>query len=319
MLQQTTVAAVIGYFDRFVTKFPTLVSLAAAEEADVLLLWQGLGYYSRARNLHRAAKILVNEHNGKFPEDPEIFSKLPGIGRYMLGAILSQAFEQRLPIVEANTRRVYVRLLSRFDLDLDSREGQVWLWQTATDLLPRKRIGDFNQALMELGATLCRPQPLCEECPVSKECLAYQSGLQDQLPLSRKKKEFEQVQTVTLVIEDQGKFLLRQIGPGGRWARLWEFPQRTIEPEETEAEACRKLLEELGIRAQIGKEITQIRYGVTRFKIQMTALEAELTGRAIAREDFRWLLPGEWADHPLSTPMRKLAEILRNPRQLRLF
>src|SRR5207248_6993729 len=165
MLQQTTVAAVVPYFERFLTAFPTLRDLAAADEQQVLKLWEGLGYYRRARHLHAAAKRLVAEHGGELPDDPAVWAGLPGVGRYILGAVLSQAFARKLPVVEANSLRVLARL---FGYRGDPREGdgKAWVWSAAEAVLPEERPGDFNQALMELGALVCTPTaPDCPACP----------------------------------------------------------------------------------------------------------------------------------------------------------
>src|SRR5437764_8126511 len=156
MLQQTQVATVVPYFERFLAAFPTLADLAAADEQDVLRLWEGLGYYRRARHLHQAARRLAAEHGGTLPDDPAVWRDLPGVGRYILGAVLSQAFDRKLPIVEANSLRVLTRL---FGYRGDPREGvgKKWVWAAAEAVLPAKRAGDFNQALMELGALICTP------------------------------------------------------------------------------------------------------------------------------------------------------------------
>jgi A/G-specific adenine glycosylase len=156
MLQQTQVATVIPYFRRFLEAFPSLETLAAAREQDVLRLWEGMGYYRRARDLHRAAQRVVAEYAGRLPEEPALLRTLPGIGRYTAGAILSQAFDRRLPILEANSQRVLCRLFGRRD-DPRRGPGRRWLWEVAEALLPVRRVGDFNQALMELGALLCTP------------------------------------------------------------------------------------------------------------------------------------------------------------------
>jgi A/G-specific adenine glycosylase len=170
MLQQTTVAAVAPRFDQFLGRFPDVRSLAAADEQDVLKVWEGMGYYGRARNLHRAAKKLVAEHGGELPDDPAVWAELPGVGRYILGAVLSQAFDRRLPIVEANTKRVLCRLFAQAG-DVTSAPVQAWLWQAAEAVLPRKHVGDFNQALMELGALVCRARSVaCECCPLARRC-----------------------------------------------------------------------------------------------------------------------------------------------------
>src|SRR5437763_3122971 len=182
MLQQTTVAAVVPYFERFLAAFPTLADLAAADEQAVLRLWEGLGYYRRARHLHRAARQLVREYGGRLPDDAEVWRGLPGVGRYILGAVLSQAFGRRLPIVEANSLRVLCRLFGQRG---DPRGGPVqkWLWAKAAELLPAKRAGDFNQALMELGALVCTPAaPKCDVCPLAKECVARREGAQAEIP-----------------------------------------------------------------------------------------------------------------------------------------
>ena len=172
MLQQTQVATVIPFFKRFLETFPTLADLAAAKEEQVLRLWEGLGYYRRARDLHRAARQMVAEHGGQIPQEPAILRTLPGIGRYTVGAILSQAFDRRLPILEANSQRVLCRLFGRRE---DPRRGPArrWLWEMAETLLPTRRVGAFNQALMELGALVCTPAaPQCAVCPVAVLCTA---------------------------------------------------------------------------------------------------------------------------------------------------
>src|SRR5262245_29972756 len=165
MLQQTQVATVIPYFERFVQSFPTVAALAAADEHDVLRHWEGLGYYRRARQLHQAARRVVADHQGNIPADPDAFGSLPGVGRYTMGAVLSQAFELRLPILEANSLRVLCRLLGCRE-DPRAPAVQRRLWEVAAALLPARHVGDFNQALMELGALVCTPAaPNCKACP----------------------------------------------------------------------------------------------------------------------------------------------------------
>ncbi|MDA1233059.1 MAG: A/G-specific adenine glycosylase, partial [Planctomycetota bacterium] len=182
MLQQTTVAAVVPYFERFVAKFPDVDSLAHANVDDVLRLWEGLGYYSRARNLHKAAMVIQQQHGGEFPANVELLQKMPGIGRYTAGAIASFAFDQPAPIVEANTERLYARLMALTD-DVRSSANQRTLWKFAGTIIPRARPGDFNQALMDIGSQLCRPQePNCEQCPLKTCCAAFAQGIQNELP-----------------------------------------------------------------------------------------------------------------------------------------
>ncbi len=182
MLQQTTVAAVVPYFERFLSRFPTVAQLAAAPEEEVLRLWEGLGYYSRARNIHRTARRLIEEFGGQFPREVDVLMTLPGIGRYTAGAIASFAFDQPAPIVEANTLRLYCRLMG-YDEDPRATEGQRLLWSLAGQLVPQRSPGRFNQALMELGATLCRPaDPDCQVCPLQSWCVATRQGTQGEIP-----------------------------------------------------------------------------------------------------------------------------------------
>src|SRR6478609_967208 len=182
MLQQTQVATVKDYFERFTRAFPDVESLAAAEESDVLRLWEGLGYYRRARQLHAAAKKVVADFDGKFPDEAEALQQVPGIGRYTAGAIASIAFDRRAPILEANTIRLLSRLVA-YRGNPHSQVGQRPLWLVAEEILPQKRVAEFNQALMELGSLICTPnEPKCAECPLATVCAAFAAGLQSEIP-----------------------------------------------------------------------------------------------------------------------------------------
>ena len=310
MLQQTQVATVIPYFQRFLVRFPDIPSLAAAPLHDVLHHWQGLGYYRRARDLHRAAQLLVELHAGNVPRDPDAVRALPGFGRYTANAVLSQAYEFRLPILEANSVRLVCRLFAIED-DPKSTATQRRLWRIAEELLPRKRVGDFNQALMELGALVCTPaEPKCQECPLAGECQAFRRGRVDVIPRKAPRPTIEQVQEVAVVIRKKGDVLLVQRPAEGRWAEMWEFPRVVIVDGQTPATAAAVLLETLGIVAEPGEVIRTIRHGVTRFRITLTCLAAEYrSGRFRAGEYPRgeWLAPSRVAEYPVSTPQRKLA------------
>lgn len=309
MLQQTTVAAVIPFFNRFLTSFPTVQALAAADEQTVLNHWQGLGYYRRARHLHAAAKSLVTDHAGELPDDPDVWAALPGVGRYILGAVLSQAFDRRLPIVEANTLRVLSRL---FGSRLDPREGlgKAWVWQAAADVLPRKRVGDFNQAMMELGALVCTPvAPKCGACPVARECAANRLGLQAEIPPPTRKKELTTVRESALLIQRDGKVLLCQRPPTAeRGAMLWEFPASA---------------DVVGMTVEHGPELLTVRHGVTRFKITLVGTEAMWRSGEFASDFYSagvWVTAVELADYPMSTPQGKLrSEWTKDSRQGRLW
>ena len=222
MLQQTTVVAVKPYFERFLQRFPDVAALAAADEEDVLRLWEGLGYYSRARNLHRAARAIV-ERGGMFPSTVEELLQLPGIGRYTAGAIVSFAFDRPAPILEANTLRLYSRLLGYRD-DPRSTVGQRLLWSFAEQLVPTKAAGEFNQALTDLGATVCTPtDPRCDDCPVAACCRALAEQAQADIPQAARRPEITALHEACIAIESNGCFLLIRRPEGARWAGLWDF------------------------------------------------------------------------------------------------
>lgn len=312
MLQQTTVAAVVPYYQRFIKKFPTVESLAEADEQQVLHLWQGLGYYRRARHLHQAAKMVMSS-GGQLPNDPAMWRELAGVGRYILGAILSQAFDRPMPIVEANSLRVLCRLFGRRG-DTKSTVMQRWLWQTAEKILPGKRCGDFNQAMMELGSLICTPTaPRCHECPVQTDCQALADGTQSRIPLPAKAKQIEHVREVAVVLRKGARVLLAQRpADADRWPSMWEFPQLVVigdEPIDRTARRCAK--ERLGITAKIKDELTTVRYTVTRFRITLTAMAATFrTGSPNKRhyQKLLWLLPNQLHEYPASTAQRGIME-----------
>jgi len=235
MLQQTTVAAVVPYFERFTARFPDVESLAAAPVDDVLKLWEGLGYYSRARNLHKAAECVMQLYDGKFPDDAVALQTLPGVGRYTAGAIASFAFDQPAAIVEANTERLYARLVALQD-DVRSTASQKLLWQFAESVVPEKRPGDFNQALMDIGSKICRPQePDCPQCPLIKMCRAFELGIQTEVPVRKARTAITEVSELGVILFRRGKFLLRRRSASERWAGMWDFVRFEIDQTEVAA------------------------------------------------------------------------------------
>ena len=321
MLQQTTVVAVVPYFARFLIAFPTVHALAAADEQQVLKLWEGLGYYRRARHLHAAAKALVANHEGTLPDDPTVWAALPGVGRYILGAVLSQAFDLRLPIVEANSLRVLARLFG-YSGDPRVGEGQKWVWAAAESLLPTKRVGDFNQALMELGALVCTPtSPACAKCPLALNCIANRDGLQHAIPPKKAPKVIEEVHEAAVVICDRGKVLLgRRPADAARWQNMWEVPHAEVTISRTrnrrmeERAAAVRIAKELtGLDVAIGDEICTIRHSVTRYAISMTCLAAKrVRGRVRSKfyAELKWVALADLANYPVSSPQRKLMAAL---------
>lgn len=323
MLQQTQVATVIPYYERFLASYPTIARLAAADEAEVLRHWEGLGYYRRARQLHAAAQVLVAEHEGAFPQSLAEVLALPGIGRYTAGAIVSFAFDEPAPIVEANTLRVYCRLLE-FAGDPRSTAGQQTLWQAAADWVPRRRPGEFNQALMELGSQVCRPRaPDCSACPVLTLCPTRAAGRQGEIPRPARPKNFESVREAALVVRRRGRVLLVRRGAGERWAGLWDFPRFPVEASglpQLRRELQEKLRETTGVEATVGERITTFKHGVTRFRITLDCFEASpLAARAARtgrrgdparRREMRWVPLDGLDDYALPVTGRKLAKLL---------
>ena len=312
MLQQTQVATVAGYFSRFMAVLPDVAALAAAPEHEVLRLWEGLGYYRRARQLHSAAQVIVAKHGGRFPEDAEAVRALPGIGRYTAGAILSIAFDAQEPILEANTIRLLSRLLA-YRGDPHKQDGQRLLWAFAEDLLPRRGAGTFNQALMELGSLVCTPRvPACDACPVKDLCPTEAQSLHDVIPRAKAKPRFEDVQEALLVVRHGKKVLLRQRQPGERWAGLWDFPRFVAESNGQMLQGlCEKLSALTGVRVEIGERLTTLKHGVTRFRITLDCYSADCISspRRLA-SNCRWVHPSELGDYALNTTGRKVACLL---------
>lgn len=317
MLQQTTVAAVIPYFQRFLQRFPNVQSLAAAEEADVLKLWEGLGYYSRARNLHKGAKEIVEQRGGKFPRDAGELQTLPGIGRYTAGAIASFAFDLRAPIVEANTLRLYARLLG-FDGDPRSAAGQQLLWSFAEAILPEESCGEFNQALMDLGATVCTPkEPGCSVCPLNRFCGALERGRVQEIPRLAARPAITEVTACTVAIRRDQSFLLRRCLPSERWAGLWDFPRfelsaPPVSAARLERDVVREIMTRTGLQIAVPSQISEFRHGVTRYRITLKCFLAEYqAGQLPPGEDWSWATPANFSELPFSVTGRKFANCLR--------
>ncbi len=226
MLQQTQVVTVIPYFERFMDRFPDVASLAAAPQDEVLHLWTGLGYYARARNLHKAAQAIVAQHSGEFPQQLSDVQALPGIGRSTAGAVLAQACEQRHPILDGNVKRVLTRAFGIHG-DPATKQVETQLWQLAETLTPSQRLADYTQAMMDLGATVCvRSKPQCTRCPMQAHCEAHRLGLEQQLPTPKARRARRQQQQIALVACDaEGRLLLEKRPPSGIWGGLWVCPQ----------------------------------------------------------------------------------------------
>lgn len=325
MLVQTTVAAVIPYYARFLARFPTIESLAIADEGDVLKAWEGLGYYRRARQLHAAARAVVHEHGGQFPTDPAAIRALPGVGRYIAGAILSFAFDRPAPIVEANTQRVLARWLAWPD-ELPATRTQARLWEAAARLVPDQGAGEFNQAFMDLGALVCVPRaPLCLACPVVNDCRARQAGLQDRLPVTRAKPAPKEVAEACALIRRDDRYLILKRGAGRLWEHFWEFPTlhmagadpagRSLGAELDLASGLERLT---GVRATVGPVATSVRFGVTTHRVKLDVHRADwVDGEATPRQSWVegiWVAPDRLSDYTLGSASRRVvAWLLAHP------
>jgi A/G-specific adenine glycosylase len=301
MLQQTQVATVIPYFERFLSRFPTLKTLADSDEQDVLRMWQGLGYYSRARNLREAARTVIQEHGGELPRSAAELLTLPGIGRYTAGAVASIAFGCRAPLVDGNVARVLCRL-DRIEGDPRDREITGRLWRRAEEILPAKRCGDFNSALMELGATVCTPRnPQCLICPVREHCQAHAAGVQDRIPPPKKAIETPLLKRDVFCIARGNRWLIEQRPGKGRWAGMWQF---------ITVEAGKAGMSKTG-SIHRGKRIGVVSHGLTHRRYEFRVFHANLTGQVSGGSNCKWVRLAELDRYPLPRPHLKIAELLR--------
>lgn len=307
MLQQTQVATVIPYFQRFVSALPTLRDLAAADEDTVLALWSGLGYYRRARFLQRAAQICVEQHQGELPRDFEALADLPGIGRSTAGAILAQAYGLRFPILDGNVKRVLTRHLGIHGHPGQSAVEKV-LWQHADALTPAERTADYTQAIMDLGATLCvRSKPRCDACPLARDCVAKRDDLTAQLPSAKPSKTIPTRDTVMLILrDDKGRVLLERRGPQGVWSGLWSLPEASDHDQAWRtAQALAKIDD-----AQSLPSFVHV-FSHYRLKIEPLLFDEATANRRIAdNPGMRWCDAGERAALGLPSPVRTLLQNL---------
>jgi len=311
MLQQTRVETVIPYFEKWMRLFPDIQALAQASEHDVLNAWEGLGYYSRARNLHRAAKLVVDQYDGNIPRDLTELRKLPGIGRYTLGAIASIAFGMDVSALDGNIKRVYARI---FDIEepVDSTTGEKLLWELADKYLPKGHAGDYNQALMDLGATICVPKnPRCLICPVMKLCQARQNGTQDQRPVMKPKKEVPHYVNAAGVVIERKRVLLAQRPSQGLLASMWEFPNGRVNGDP--AKGLSKALKteyNLSLRVKRGQDsLGIVQHGYSHFSVTVHVFPCELISRPKGT-NLKWVALKEMENYPMGRIDRQIANII---------
>jgi A/G-specific adenine glycosylase len=311
MLQQTQVDTVIPYFLRWMERFPTLGRLANSSEEDVLRCWEGLGYYSRARNLHTAAQKVAAEYGGLLPSSRRELEQLPGIGPYTAGAIASIAFGLDEAALDGNIRRVLARL---FDVQLPARSpaGEKQLWELARSVLPLGKAGDFNQALMDLGAGICAPKnPKCSDCPLQGECRAYALGIQDQRPVRQARPAVPHITVCAAVITRKGRVLIARRPSSGLLGGMWEFPGGKVEPgEELDAGLRREIREELDVPVTVGEPVGVYHHAYTHFRVTLHAFCCRLESgdpKPLEASEIRWEPPGNLSTFPMGKIDRQIA------------
>ena len=308
MLQQTQVATAIPYYERFLKSFPTVHHLARADLSDVLRVWEGLGYYSRARNLHKAAGTVVTLFNGLIPDNFEDLLTLPGIGRYTAGAILSIAFNREAPVLDGNVTRVLCRLYA-IPGDPKERKTEERLWSVSGSLIPKGSAHSFNQALMELGATICTPrEPLCLLCPLQRFCSASKQGKPEAYPKKESKKEIPHVEAVSAVIIKENRVLLRQRPPRGLLGGLWEFPNwETEKGNDLKRSLKSHLKKEVALTAKVNGLVATLKHTYSHFKITLHVYYCRIPNGKV---------PGKWVpvrdlhQYPMSRLHRRIADTM---------
>jgi A/G-specific adenine glycosylase len=309
MLQQTQVATVLRYYEPFLETFPTIDSLAAAPLDDLMRRWAGLGYYARARNLHRAAKEIVASHRGEIPRTVDALMELPGVGRYTAGAVASIAFGAAAPVVDGNVARVLARCFG-LGADFKSNGGRATFWSLAEVLLPSRRCGDFNQALMELGATMCRPRsPACDACPLAARCVARSEGRVNELPFSAPTRARRAASFMSIIVQSGDRILIRRRPTDGLWGGLWELPSVRVNGSARPRTALATVLPEtlasrLGPVRRVGEVTHELTHLRARFRLFGSTLRGRLGRHAL--DGFRWVRANDIEDVGLGAVQRRL-------------
>ena len=312
MLQQTQVERVIPFYQRFIAAFPTAADLAAAPLDEALRHWAGLGYYARARSLHAACRALVGRNGGRVPGDYSEFLALPGVGAYTAGAVLSIAFGQQHPALDANARRVLARVFHRRGESFAAARRRIE--QTGKAAVPAERPGEYNQALMELGSLVCtRREPKCDVCCLADLCRGRHLGLTDSVPRPRRTGA-RRGRAALAIVRRRGRILIAQRPPEGVWGGLWEFPNVELSGDEDPAAALRRLLrDEFGLDAEVGPELGRLTYGIVNRRVDLTvygSARARGRTRAGSHNAARWVHPRDLDGYALPAPHRRAANTL---------
>ena len=317
MLQQTQVKKVVGYYERFIARFPDVQHLAAAPLQDVLKVWEGLGYYARARNLHKAALVIVAELDGQIPIDYATFRKLPGVGDYSAAAVQSIAFNAPYAAVDGNIKRVLARLFL-MDAPINDAKSAKLFQGKADELLERKSAGFFNQAMMELGATVCRPQsPTCLVCPVNAFCEAFHTAQQDEFPKRRETKPTPEHHLAVGVIYRDNQVLITQRQLDGLLGGLWEFPGGQLAESETAEAACvRHIADVVNLSVNNVQYLTRVRHAYTHFKVVVDVFQCDYQAGEVVLNgprDAKWIEVAALREYPLPRTVHKfLGELIED-------
>ncbi len=314
MLQQTQVKKVLEYYQKFVDKFPDAQSLAEADLQDVLKTWEGLGYYARARNLHKATKVVAQEFGGEIPADYATFRKLPGVGEYIAAAVQSIALDLPYAVVDGNVKRVLARLFL-IHSPVNQSASRTIFREKADLLLDHNAPGIFNQAMMELGATVCRPNsPICIVCPVNTLCRASQTARQDEFPTHRKSKPIPEYHIVAGIVYKDDQILITQRKPDGLLGGLWEFPSGEIKADETAEQACCRIIrEEVNLLVEPTEYLTRVKHAYTHFKIVMDVFCCRYQSGEVALNDpvdYRWITVDQIDQFPFPRSNHKFIPLL---------
>jgi len=318
MLQQTTVNAVVPYYEAWLRAYPDIRALARAPMRAVLKSWEGLGYYQRARNMHRTAGMILKEHGGRFPEDPAVLAALPGFGPYTTAAVTSLAFGRPLPVVDANVRRVMSRMLGIRGPAGPGSDAEISRFLQT--VISRRAPGTFNQAMMEWGALVCRPKnPFCLRCPGQSLCRAFRRGKQEVIP-APKKSSVKKIEAVVGVIRDSGHFLIQKRSEKGLLAGLWEFPGGKVEPGESlRAALIRELREELGLEIESADPLLTVKHAYTQYLVTLHAFAVTPSGGPDAlpaipekKRSVRWVPLKSLDKYPFPSGSLKIIRALTN-------
>lgn len=316
MLQQTTIQAVLPYYHKWLGLFPDIKNLSQAPLQKVLKAWQGLGYYQRAKNLHKASQVIMNEYEGRIPQTYDELIKLPGFGPYTTAAVLSFGFKKSYPVIDTNVRRITMRLMGIQDQVQPKMDKA--LLDFLASYFPQKRPGSFNQALMELGSLVCRPKnPSCLLCPINEFCRAFKEGIQEIIPLP-KRRDYQKIEAVVALIRKNSKFLIQKRPPKGLLADLWEFPGGKRKPGETlEATLHREIKEELSSEIKKINFLIKVHHSYTKFQVSLSVYECELKNDPIFEEGkYRWVTIKSLRLYPVPSGSAKIIKFLEEREKL---